>query len=120
MCSPDHIGTHYIDQDYLEFMETEPPAFAYQALLSKASTTLLVFKLNLEGTVFFSLWLRRFFLIHISKLILSLGTLSLSFWSQIVCKGIKEREVGSRLHLEVPLQMGEDRMLTDDVIGVFS
>lgn len=61
-----------------------------------------------------------FFLIHISKLILSLGTLSLSFWSQIVCKGIKEREVGSLLHLEVQLQMGEYRMLTDDVIGVFS
>lgn len=97
-------------------METEETAFAFQALLSKASTTLPVFKLNLEGTVFFSLWLRSFFffLIHISKLILSLGTLSLSFWSQIVCKGIKEREVGSLL------QKGEYRMLTDDVIGVFS
>lgn len=62
----------------------------------------------------------KFFLIHISKLILSLGTLSLLSWSQIVSKAIKEREVGSMLHLEVQLQMGEYRMFTDDVIGVFS
>lgn len=88
-------------------------------LLSKASTTLPVFKLNLKE-LYFSHCGLEVFLIHISKLILSLGTLSLSFWSQIVCKGLKEREVGSLLHLEVPLQMGEYRMLTDDVIGVFS
>lgn len=120
LCSPDHTGTHSVDHADLELTETEeteplPSKRCYQRRAPLCQSLNSILK-----ELYFShcgLEVVFFFLIHISKLILSLGTLSLSFWSQIVCKGIKEREVGSLLHLEVQLQMGEYRMLTDDVIG---